>query len=194
MPEEMRTYVLQNETKGWLRSRERADLAKNFEESFFDRRSRRREGKEEKSLDRIRENKGNEAAVALVGKGTASLFSVQCYNCRKRGHFQTNCPEPLRKGDPRDSSHGDSEHPEVVGKVALLDALDKVKTPKVFSHENDTVRGLTWVKLQVGENQLNACLDSGAGIIVLSLGALPSGYSAQSKENAMSLDILHLLI
>lgn len=100
-------------------------------------------------------NECNEEEVKSMSraKSTAALSSVRCCNCRKWVHLRGDCPELWRKCTTREFS-------KAVGKVALLNALDKVDTPKRLSKENETVTGLTWVKVQVGEMQLNPCLNS----------------------------------
>ncbi|KAG0413086.1 hypothetical protein HPB47_009767 [Ixodes persulcatus] len=88
MPDDARAYVLQNETKEWLRPKEVAELAEKFEESTLG-----QNWKPEKTAERPQVNmRGGPLEVGCDQGRVGELRPPGCFSCGRLGHLKQNCP------------------------------------------------------------------------------------------------------
>ncbi|KAG0431320.1 hypothetical protein HPB47_021878 [Ixodes persulcatus] len=178
MPDEVRTYVLQNETKGWLRPKEVVELAENFDES---RRGRKPQGREKASDGvpiRGRDGQSKETAPTTAGgegRGADRTRAIRCFGCGRMGHIQRSCQQARRQADEGQGNQDKHDPRKLVAQVASM----PTETAKACVEKGGM--SLRWVDLVVADRPLKACLDSGAEITVLRLETVPAACLKKSK-------------
>lgn len=180
MSDDLRTYILQNEIKNWLRPTELAELAENFEESYRSRRRQDREKRVERDTGKATVDvyKGARPKTARVDrwKSGGSTNLMTCFSCGKVGHRRLNCPELQRKGDVTQVATERRES-KLVAKASLLCNARDTQAEEILQEKS----GLTYINLVIGKSPLRACLDSGADITVVRLDSLPEGCAGESR-------------
>lgn len=157
MSEELRGYVLQNETQGWLRPRDVARLAENFEES-----QRTWSGSRGSRF----QNNGDVTARMRRG-GTApndnrrleGYRNDRCYECGRFGHMQRSCPD-LHRGRGDDPRHRRRGPNALVARVSDMSQLAR------------GCEGAQWVDVSINGSGVLARVDSGADITVVRAGSV----------------------
>ncbi|XP_040074259.1 uncharacterized protein LOC115320635 [Ixodes scapularis] len=180
MAEDARMYVLQNETKDWLRPKELAQLAERFGESKRGTRGglekRESTGKQFVPKQDQRSNKGTAA-----GRGTWDRSSaVRCHTCGKQGHYRNECPQSRPVGDKGHAEAGRSGAPKLAARAAVGPVGRPTEAPVAVEADEETT-GLTWLTLQTGNVSFQALLDSGADITVLRSSIVIDQVRGQGK-------------
>ncbi|XP_029846939.3 uncharacterized protein LOC115329487 [Ixodes scapularis] len=178
MPDEVRTYVLQNETNGWLRPKEVVELAENFDESRRGRKPRGREKAWGGAPVRGRDGQPKETALTTTdgeGRGADRMRAIRCFGCGQTGHIQRNCQQSRRQADEGQGNQNKHDPRKLVAQVASMPAE---KAKECVERAGMSLR---WVELLVADRPLKACLDSGAEITVLRLETVPAACLEQSK-------------
>ncbi|KAM7283842.1 uncharacterized protein ISCGN_000947 [Ixodes scapularis] len=88
MPDDVRAYVLQNETKEWLRPKEVVELAEKFEESQHDRNWEPQRAAEGPQVNM----RGGPAEVGCDQRRVEKTRPQGCFSCGRLGHLKQNCP------------------------------------------------------------------------------------------------------
>ncbi|KAM7313018.1 uncharacterized protein ISCGN_002939 [Ixodes scapularis] len=88
MPDDVRAYVLQNETKEWLRPKEVAELAEKFEKSQHDRNWEPQRAAEGPQVNM----RGGPAEVGGDQRRVEKPRPQGCFSCGRLGHLKQNCP------------------------------------------------------------------------------------------------------
>lgn len=175
--------MLQNETNGWLRPKEIAKLAENFEECCRSKKAFTKDKSFAKPPNRGSYEKPKEtrwAASGSTGRNEERTNLPRYFNWGVVGHFQRECTQARRQ---RDQSQKDRERPEqdkVVANVALFPEQEVEPYEIHENHVREAGAGLRWVKLLIADQPLTACLDSGLEITVLRSDVVPASCLEQS--------------
>lgn len=170
MDDELRSYVLQQETRDWLKPREVASLAQKFEDSRPRHRAANQRNHDASGAPRTDRNR--ELADKYV-KGEHRP-TLKCYGCGRIGHLQYNCPQDKR-GQPPYEGQNKSQNP-------MLSARALCEPSEALGCDTDkglVVSKLTWIELSSGETPLKALLDSGTEISVLRRELVPDAVKGK---------------
>ncbi|XP_040066957.1 uncharacterized protein LOC120840462 [Ixodes scapularis] len=166
MPDDVRAYVLQNETKEWLRPKEVAGLAEKFEESRHNRNWRPQRLAEKPQVNL----RGGPAKVGGDQRRIEKPRPQGCFACGKLGHFKQNCPGLAHRAV---DSGNKSASAGLSARAALLpQSRETLETAGTRRH-GETGSGISWVQLTAGGTPFSACLDSGADITVVRREVVP---------------------
>ncbi|KAH6938061.1 hypothetical protein HPB50_006639 [Hyalomma asiaticum] len=186
MPPEIRSYVTQNEMKGWLQAKDLAELAANFDESMLQSTSySEATAKERPHIQQGRQNYARDLRPDRM----------RCFSCRQPGHLRREC-EGRYGRDPR--------KPEVFRIAALNEQPREISSLAWRSEKpltNSVSTGDNQVQIFVGEGVCTARIDSGADITVIRAGKVPKEFRGRSGDrmkltgpfgNTITADVMYL--
>ncbi|KAH7959627.1 hypothetical protein HPB49_012572 [Dermacentor silvarum] len=154
---------MQNEVRDWLVASEIAELAETYEESRRGGGSRERSDKPLHEGDRrvgeMSRQAGNAGKKVRTG-------AIRCFQCKKLGHYASNCPDS-RQGFDEEQPQKESSKLVARAEIVVLNSFEPQGEPGDRADKQASSEALKWVDLKVGENSIKACLDSGAEINVL---------------------------
>ncbi|KAH6931758.1 hypothetical protein HPB50_000351 [Hyalomma asiaticum] len=167
MPPEIRSYVTQNEMKGWLQAKDLAELAANFEESTLQNTSYREvTAKERPHIQLGRQNYARDLR----------RDRMLCFFCGEPGHIRRDCEWRYGRG-PRTK--------EVSRTAALNEHTREISSLAWRSEKpvaNSVSTGDKQVQIFVGEGVCTARIDSGADITVIRAGKVPKELRGRSGD------------
>lgn len=178
LPEDVRSYVILNETGEWLKPMQIAQLASNFEDSNAGRKKQRPKGggNGSEGKDQKKPENGSQTEGGLPDP----MMKVKCHGCHKYGHYRRDCPEVQSRRSAAVTNRGENSQDKLTAKVTVLKSwTTREIVGKEVPRQTEKSQELIFA-VQSGENNLRARLDTGADITVVRRSCIPSDYVEQS--------------
>lgn len=171
MNDELRSFILQHETKDWLKPKEVASLAEKFEDSRPKHRL-----VNQRSGDSNGAREGSQREFADKNKRGELRNPPKCFSCGRIGHMQWSCPQE-RRGEP--PPERPNKPPS--SKLTARAHCDPGGVLECGVSKGVQVSKLTWIELTSGKTPFRALLDSGAEITVVRRDLIPDAVSEKGS-------------
>ncbi|KAL1477056.1 hypothetical protein MTO96_036061 [Rhipicephalus appendiculatus] len=168
MPSDLRSLVTQQEVKGWLKPKDIAELAANFEESLDS-------GRQDSYRGTASITKNYRAQAKQLAGAKFNPYSGACFGCGQRGHFQRDC------GFSLDTAASKAE----VLRVAPQNEKSFDSRATLSRHTprmNNSLMRDPRIEILVGNKPCFARVDSGADITVVRANEVSAEILGQSSD------------